>query len=60
VYHVINKLLITNYIVKPMAQCNNCNSQLGCGCQARTASNGASVCVKCINAYEANLAKNKK
>jgi hypothetical protein len=38
-----------------MAQCNNCKSQLGCGCQLRTASNGASVCANCIDAYERNL-----
>lgn len=38
-----------------MAQCTNCKSQLGCGCQARKASNGASVCVNCIKEYEEKL-----
>lgn len=42
-----------------MAQCQNCNAQLGCGCQARTASNGASVCVNCAAAYEARLTAQK-
>lgn len=35
-----------------MAQCSNCQSQLGCSCQIRKASNGASVCANCIQAYE--------
>lgn len=43
-----------------MAQCKNCNSQLGCGCQTRTASNGASVCVNCLNTYEQSLAVKSK
>ena len=38
-----------------MAQCSNCQSQLGCGCQVRKASDGASVCVNCLNAYEHKL-----
>jgi len=42
-----------------MAQCNNCHAQLGCGCQIRTASNGASVCANCIDAYERNLKASK-
>jgi hypothetical protein len=35
-----------------MAQCSNCQAQLGCSCQVRKASNGASVCVNCISTYE--------
>ena len=43
-----------------MAQCNNCQSALICGCQQRTASNGANVCVNCIAAYEAKLINQNK
>jgi len=43
-----------------MAQCQNCNSTLTCGCQTRNASNGAQVCANCIGAYEAKLVQNKK
>lgn len=35
--------------------CNNCKAPLGCSCQKKTASNGASVCANCIGTYEANL-----
>jgi hypothetical protein len=35
-----------------MAQCPNCGKALSCGCQRRTASNGRSVCSKCISSYE--------
>lgn len=38
-----------------MAQCLNCKSSLSCGCQRRTASNGASVCANCLAAYEQKL-----
>ena len=38
-----------------MAKCNNCNTNLGCSCQKRTASNGASVCSNCLAAYERTL-----
>ena len=38
-----------------MAQCSNCQAQLGCGCQTRKASNGASVCVNCLGNYEQML-----
>jgi len=38
-----------------MAQCSNCQAQLGCGCQTRKASNGASVCVNCLSTYEQSL-----
>lgn len=35
--------------------CNNCKTPLGCSCQKKTASNGASVCANCIGTYEAGL-----
>ena len=38
-----------------MAACSNCGRVLSCGCQARTASDGKSVCTNCISAYEVNL-----
>jgi len=38
-----------------MAQCQNCHSEISCGCQYRTASNGAQVCASCIASYEAKL-----
>lgn len=41
------------------AICPTCNSRLSCGCQKRTASNGASVCTLCITRYEADLAAKK-
>jgi hypothetical protein len=42
-----------------MAQCQNCYSSLGCGCQKRTASDGKIVCVNCVTDYEAKVAKNQ-
>lgn len=36
-------------------QCPNCKTTLGCGCQKRTARDGAQVCAKCISSYEAKL-----
>lgn len=41
--------------------CQNCRNKLSCGCQKRTASNGAQVCSNCITSYESNLinVKNK-
>lgn len=38
-----------------MAQCNNCQTQLSCGCQKRTASNGVQVCSHCLAKYEEQL-----
>lgn len=38
-----------------MAQCSNCQSQLGCGCQTRKATDGKSVCVNCLSTYEQSL-----
>jgi ribosomal protein L31 len=35
--------------------CNNCGSNITCGCQKRTASNGVEVCSSCITAYEDRL-----
>jgi hypothetical protein len=37
------------------AVCSNCNATLGCSCQRRVASNGASVCANCIASYEISL-----
>lgn len=36
-------------------KCPNCKTTLGCGCQKRTARDGAQVCAKCISSYEAAL-----
>jgi hypothetical protein len=38
-----------------MAACQNCKSQLSCGCQKRKASNGTQVCANCLASYEAKL-----
>ncbi len=38
-----------------MSACPNCNNQLSCGCQRRTASNGTQVCSSCLSAYETKL-----
>ena len=38
-----------------MSSCPNCKTKMSCGCQKRTASNGASVCSTCISQYEASL-----
>lgn len=38
-----------------MATCPNCKKGLSCGCQRRTASNGAVVCSSCLGAYEKTL-----
>lgn len=38
-----------------MAKCNNCNTNLGCSCQQRVASDGRSVCANCITQYENQL-----
>lgn len=38
-----------------MSTCPNCNTKLSCGCQKRTASNGAVVCSTCIGSYESGL-----
>lgn len=38
-----------------MSICLNCKSKLSCGCQKRTASDGAGVCSNCLAQYEAKL-----
>lgn len=38
-----------------MAQCNNCQAGLSCGCQKRQASDGRSCCSGCIREYETKL-----
>jgi hypothetical protein len=40
--------------------CNNCGSQITCGCQKRTASNGVEMCSSCIVQYEAQLVEDIK
>ena len=40
---------------KTMRTCTNCGSQITCGCQDRTASNGAKVCSSCVALYEQQL-----
>jgi hypothetical protein len=35
--------------------CTNCKSVITCGCQVKSASNGAQVCTRCITQYENNL-----
>lgn len=39
------------------AKCSNCQSNLSCGCQKRTASNGTPCCTLCISGYEELLKK---
>lgn len=41
------------------AKCPNCGANLSCGCQRRTASNGASVCTMCQGHYERTLKEKK-
>lgn len=38
-----------------MAKCANCGANMSCGCQKRTASNGATACSSCINTLESKL-----
>lgn len=38
-----------------MNNCPNCNSQITCGCQKKTASDGKQVCSACIQKYEQTL-----
>ena len=40
--------------------CSNCKTQLSCGCQKRTASDGKQVCSSCLTTYEQKLAAAKK
>lgn len=43
-----------------MAQCHFCSRPLSCDCQRRVASNGASVCSACLQAYELKLQQEKE
>jgi len=36
--------------------CVNCKSQLSCGCQKRTASDGKIVCSNCVATYNRSIA----
>jgi len=38
-----------------MSTCQNCGTQLTCGCQKKKASNGNFVCKSCIYKYEQAL-----
>ncbi len=38
-----------------MATCSNCKASMSCGCQRRTASDGKSVCSRCLTTYESSL-----
>lgn len=42
-----------------MALCPNCKSVISCGCQLKTATNGAKVCNNCQAAYEKQLQQKK-
>jgi len=42
-----------------MATCSNCKTKMSCGCQKRSASDGKSVCSKCLTSYEADLKQRK-
>lgn len=44
--------------VKGNMKCPRCNTQLSCGCQIKSASDGTRVCNSCITNYEQQL-KNK-
>ena len=35
--------------------CLNCGARMSCGCQRRTAVNGASACSSCVDALNAKL-----
>lgn len=35
--------------------CPNCDSKLTCGCQKAKAADGATVCVRCVDAYNQKL-----
>lgn len=40
--------------------CTNCGSQITCGCQKRTASNGVEVCSSCVISYEDRLRQQRE
>jgi hypothetical protein len=39
------------------SKCANCEARLSCGCQRRTASNGASACSNCVSSLNTKLAQ---
>lgn len=39
--------------------CQNCGTQLSCGCKKRVASDGKQVCTQCLASYEQSIAQNK-
>lgn len=41
------------------AVCPNCNANITCGCQRRTASDGKAICTNCQALYEKKLAEKK-
>lgn len=43
----------------PSSQCPNCKRQLGCTCKLRKASNGATCCNLCVDAYNKTLKEKK-
>lgn len=42
-----------------MEVCRNCNAQITCNCQKRTATDGTAVCTVCAESYEVTLAQKK-
>lgn len=40
-------------------KCQNCGASHGCGCQARTASDGTQCCSACIQQYEMTKKSNQ-
>lgn len=38
-----------------MRVCENCQSQITCGCQIRRASDGTDCCTRCVDQIEAKL-----
>ena len=41
-------------------KCSNCNVNLSCSCQERTAENGKKVCTNCIYPYNLQLKQQKE
>jgi hypothetical protein len=46
--------------VRSHMKCTSCGTQLSCGCQLRTASNGTKVCTGCITNYEQQLKQQRE
>ena len=38
-----------------MSTCPNCGAKITCGCQRRTATNGAAACTSCLGALNAKI-----